>query len=292
MTGATVHLTGAASTAPSGRDAHLRLDSDLRHPGDPVRPDGRLADVHRPGDGRNPWPSAWWSPTASRPRPTTPWSSPCPCRGPRRERRARRRRRDRGDRASDRRGLLGAVGTSAELRLDPGVWHLGDPVRPDRRLADVRRPEHAGSPGLQPGRLRRSCDLARRHGGYHRYRSQSGSERPGYRLVAERVRPARVPARPSTAWSTAIRATTPVNGSPKAAAPARGCDSTWASPVTLSHVVLHDRPNSNDQITAAHLIFSDGSFVPVGALPNAGAALTVDVPRQDGHLGRTGQSTP
>ena len=52
----------------------------------------------------------------------------------------------------------------------------------------------------------------------------------------------------------------------------------WASPVTLGSVVLHDRPNSGDQITGAHLNFSDGSSVPVGVLPNSGAALTVTFP--------------
>ena len=52
----------------------------------------------------------------------------------------------------------------------------------------------------------------------------------------------------------------------------------WTSPVTLGSVVLHDRPNSGDQITGAHLNFSDGSSVPVGVLPNSGAALTVTFP--------------
>ena len=53
---------------------------------------------------------------------------------------------------------------------------------------------------------------------------------------------------------------------------------TWATPVALSHVVLYDRPNAGDQITSAHLNFSDGSSMTVGSLPNAGAALTVAFP--------------
>jgi hypothetical protein len=50
---------------------------------------------------------------------------------------------------------------------------------------------------------------------------------------------------------------------------------TWSSPVTLSRVVLYDRPNTADQITAATLRFSDGSTVNVGSLPNNGSAFTV-----------------
>src|SRR6185312_15922543 len=50
---------------------------------------------------------------------------------------------------------------------------------------------------------------------------------------------------------------------------------TWATPVTLDHVVLFDRPNANDQITAGTLTFSDGTSVPVGELANDGSATTV-----------------
>ena len=50
----------------------------------------------------------------------------------------------------------------------------------------------------------------------------------------------------------------------------------WSEPFTLDHVVLYDRPNSDDQITAGTLTFSDGSSVNFGALPNAGTTgLTV-----------------
>lgn len=45
---------------------------------------------------------------------------------------------------------------------------------------------------------------------------------------------------------------------------------TWAGPVSLSKVVLYDRPNASDQATAGTLTFSDGSTVPVGALTNTG----------------------
>ena len=50
---------------------------------------------------------------------------------------------------------------------------------------------------------------------------------------------------------------------------------TWAAPVTISRVVLYDRPNSDDQITGGTLAFSDGSSVAVPSLNNAGAATTI-----------------
>jgi LmbE family N-acetylglucosaminyl deacetylase len=53
---------------------------------------------------------------------------------------------------------------------------------------------------------------------------------------------------------------------------------TWSSPVTLATIILHDRPNPNDQITSATLTFSDGTQIPVGTLPNDGSGLSVSVP--------------
>ena len=50
---------------------------------------------------------------------------------------------------------------------------------------------------------------------------------------------------------------------------------TWVNAVTLDRVVLYDRPNTSDQITAGTLTFSDGSSVSVGSLTNSGAAVTV-----------------
>ena len=50
---------------------------------------------------------------------------------------------------------------------------------------------------------------------------------------------------------------------------------TWGSPQTVSKVVLYDRPNLVDQVTAGVLQFDDGSQVAVGALPNDGSPLTV-----------------
>ncbi|WFR66466.1 discoidin domain-containing protein [Curtobacterium flaccumfaciens] len=50
----------------------------------------------------------------------------------------------------------------------------------------------------------------------------------------------------------------------------------WATPARLGRVVLHDRPNTDDQVTSGTLTFSDGSQVAVGELPNGGDPLTVD----------------
>lgn len=52
-------------------------------------------------------------------------------------------------------------------------------------------------------------------------------------------------------------------------------DLTWPVPVTIDRVVLFDRPNTNDQVTAGTLSFSGGASVTVGALANAGTATTV-----------------
>ena len=52
----------------------------------------------------------------------------------------------------------------------------------------------------------------------------------------------------------------------------------FAAPTALDGVTLFDRPNLADQITAATLVFSDGSTLPVGALPNNGSGLTVRFP--------------
>jgi LmbE family N-acetylglucosaminyl deacetylase len=55
---------------------------------------------------------------------------------------------------------------------------------------------------------------------------------------------------------------------------------TWPSPVSLSKIVLYDRPNSDDRVMGGTLTFSDGSVVNVGSLPNNGAAFSVSfVPR-------------
>lgn len=50
----------------------------------------------------------------------------------------------------------------------------------------------------------------------------------------------------------------------------------WAASQRLGRIVLHDRPNSADQVTSGILTFSDGSQVAVGSLPDGGDALTVD----------------
>ena len=49
----------------------------------------------------------------------------------------------------------------------------------------------------------------------------------------------------------------------------------WSSAYTVDHVVLYDRPNLNDQVLSGTLLFSDGTSVPVGSLPDDGTGLTV-----------------
>ena len=53
---------------------------------------------------------------------------------------------------------------------------------------------------------------------------------------------------------------------------------TWSAPQTISSVILYDRPNLTDNVTSGTLLFSDGSSVAVGALPNNGAAYNVLFP--------------
>ncbi|MFJ6538022.1 chitobiase/beta-hexosaminidase C-terminal domain-containing protein [Paenarthrobacter sp. NPDC091711] len=47
---------------------------------------------------------------------------------------------------------------------------------------------------------------------------------------------------------------------------------------TISAVTLADRPVLTDQVTGGNLLFSDGSTVPVPALPNNGSGLTINFP--------------
>ncbi len=54
---------------------------------------------------------------------------------------------------------------------------------------------------------------------------------------------------------------------------------TWNTPQTVDHVALYDRPNTNDQVMAGTLTFSDGSSLPFGALPDDGKTpLTLRFP--------------
>ncbi len=54
---------------------------------------------------------------------------------------------------------------------------------------------------------------------------------------------------------------------------------TWDTPQIIDHVALYDRPNTNDQVMAGTLTFSDGSVVPFGALPDDGKTpLTLRFP--------------
>ncbi len=47
---------------------------------------------------------------------------------------------------------------------------------------------------------------------------------------------------------------------------------TWSSPQTVSKIILYDRPNLNDQITAGNIQFSDGSSITIARSNNDGSA--------------------
>lgn len=49
----------------------------------------------------------------------------------------------------------------------------------------------------------------------------------------------------------------------------------WSTIQEISAVKLFDRPNLNENILTGTLIFSDGSTVPIGSLPNNGTGLTI-----------------
>lgn len=50
----------------------------------------------------------------------------------------------------------------------------------------------------------------------------------------------------------------------------------WTQSYTIDKIVLYDRPNLTDQITAATIVFSDGSSVTTGALNNDGSGITIN----------------
>lgn len=52
---------------------------------------------------------------------------------------------------------------------------------------------------------------------------------------------------------------------------------TWPTSINVSTVVLYDRPNAGDQVTAGRLTFSDGSTFQVSTLPNNGSAFVVPI---------------
>lgn len=55
----------------------------------------------------------------------------------------------------------------------------------------------------------------------------------------------------------------------------------WNTATAVKQITLYDRPNLNDQIMAGTLLFSDGSSLPVAALPNNGTGLAVSFPAKN-----------
>jgi hypothetical protein len=57
---------------------------------------------------------------------------------------------------------------------------------------------------------------------------------------------------------------------------------TWSEPHAIDRVWLFDRPNNLDQITSGLLVFSDGSTLATGALPDdATQGLEVRFPAKE-----------
>jgi hypothetical protein len=52
----------------------------------------------------------------------------------------------------------------------------------------------------------------------------------------------------------------------------------WERTYHIKRVVLYDRPNPDDHITAGRLSFDDGTNLTVGSLPNDGTGYIVDIP--------------
>jgi len=52
----------------------------------------------------------------------------------------------------------------------------------------------------------------------------------------------------------------------------------WQQPVTVNKVLIYDRPTPAEHMAAAYLHFSDGTVLPVGAIPNDGSPKTVVFP--------------
>lgn len=54
----------------------------------------------------------------------------------------------------------------------------------------------------------------------------------------------------------------------------------WAKPQEIIQVRLYDRPNDEDHVLSGTLLFSDGSTLPVGSLPNDGIGRSISFPRK------------
>ena len=57
---------------------------------------------------------------------------------------------------------------------------------------------------------------------------------------------------------------------------------TWTRPIKAKRILLYDRPDLEDQVTAGKLTFSDGTSLDVGALPNDGKTpATITFPEKE-----------
>jgi LmbE family N-acetylglucosaminyl deacetylase len=74
----------------------------------------------------------------------------------------------------------------------------------------------------------------------------------------------------------------PIDGSREWVTNAEGAGAwiamAWPQPVTVGTVILHDRPNNDDQLILGTIEFSDGSKVTVGPLANSGSGVEYAFP--------------
>jgi LmbE family N-acetylglucosaminyl deacetylase len=71
------------------------------------------------------------------------------------------------------------------------------------------------------------------------------------------------PATPANEWNT------------QGGGPGSWLTLTWPAPHRLNEIDLYDRPNPFDQVMGGTLVFSDGTVLQVGPLPNNGAAKVI-----------------
>ena len=55
---------------------------------------------------------------------------------------------------------------------------------------------------------------------------------------------------------------------------------SWTAPQQITTIVLHDRPDTSENVLSGTLTFSDGSGIGVGALPANGAGLRLQFPQK------------
>ena len=150
-------------------------------------------------------------------------------------------------------GSIGPEEQPADLPVDPDGRASGDPVQRDGGQADVHRPGHSSHPDLPAG-------------GEQRDRLSSAPSSVGITVPTPDVAMLATATASSQNTGTGQTAAKAIDGvvdgypgdyTKEWATNGGGAGSwlklTWSSPVTLATIVLYDRPNPNDQITAGNI---------------------------------------